>query len=284
MIDEIKKDFLAFEKLGQRKVETDDSYNLIKKIHNRLHKKEKSMIIVIVGEPGSGKSWAALRLAELIDPNFNADQVAFYKSQFMGLMKETDKYPPGSAFVFDDAGVEYSNRKFHDNLNINFLLQTIRYRRFAFIITVPIFDFIDKQGRMLCQAKFRMMDVDRKHRISTMIPYVQSNDGFGFTKTGFPLLNGMLISEVKVKVPSCRLRKDYEAKAKEFKDQIGIRNYAIEKVKEDMRTRLAVASKQELTGNIKVMMEDAPKPEPLIPLKSSKRLRYDPEKDELVPI
>ena len=194
----------------------------------------------------------------------------------MGLMKQHDKYPPGSAFVFDDAGVEYSNRKYHDNTTMNFILQTIRYRRFCFIINVPVFDFIDKQGRQLCHAKFKMQRIDRAKRMGVMAPLIQENDGFGYVRTGYPLLKGLLISEMNVSMPSFKLRKGYEEKAKEFKDQISIRNYEVEKLKERMQSA-DVLSKQFQPPN----PQERSTAEIIAPvIQSQSRLKYNEDKQD----
>jgi len=53
-----------------------------------MHVNNKNCMICIVGDPGDGKSWAALRLAELLDPGFNAEKVAFRPERLLERINE----------------------------------------------------------------------------------------------------------------------------------------------------------------------------------------------------
>ncbi|WP_346140215.1 hypothetical protein, partial [Streptomyces virens] len=47
------------------------------KIWNRMHRKDKNFMGIVLGDTGDGKSEFGLRLCEVIDPNFSAEQVVF---------------------------------------------------------------------------------------------------------------------------------------------------------------------------------------------------------------
>ena len=67
---------------------------------------------IFVGRVGTGKSWSALRYAEVIDPTFNIDRVVFKISDLLNLAKTLD---PGKAIIFDEAGIDASNRESYMN-------------------------------------------------------------------------------------------------------------------------------------------------------------------------
>ena len=77
---------------------------LLKPIYSDVHTKRQHCPMVIVGRPGSGKSWLALTLATTFYPDFDPlTGVVFTAGDFAKLVAE--KLPKGFAIIIDDAGL-----------------------------------------------------------------------------------------------------------------------------------------------------------------------------------
>lgn len=121
---------------------------VVRILYNRVWEENKNLIIIILGQTGSGKSWAALHLAELLDPGFNIDRVCFGVKELIALHQKSKK---GDAIVFDEAGIEAMNRNAMSNLNkaVSKLAQTVRHRNTFIILTLPVLKMTDLHLREL---------------------------------------------------------------------------------------------------------------------------------------
>ena len=125
--------------------------------------------LLIVGQPGSGKSWAAIDLAyqaayavsRIIDgkyaPNgtwqkyFNLDHMAIVTlDRVTNLLKHIRQY---GIYILDDIGVGYNARDWQKNKNkrMNEIIQTFRTDNTCMIFTVPDRFLIDKVPRSLVE-------------------------------------------------------------------------------------------------------------------------------------
>ena len=131
-------------------------------LKNRIHKQNKNNLIIICGETGSGKSWRALRIAEALNPKFSMDYVVFKSREFFNLLT-TGKLKKGSVIIWEEGGVEASNRNWYSILNkqINYAFQTMRHRNFTLIMTVPSIGFIDSALRPLFHLYIECLYIDR---------------------------------------------------------------------------------------------------------------------------
>lgn len=136
-------------------------YSMIKYIHRRI-KNNKNFLVTITGPTGSGKSWTGLSIAELLDPDFNIDRVIFKGKELMKLIN-TANLKPGSVILWDEAGIDLSNRNWQSVTNkmLNALLQTFRSRNFILIFTVPFSDFVDASSRKLFHADFETQRINK---------------------------------------------------------------------------------------------------------------------------
>jgi hypothetical protein len=147
------------------------SMTFISEIHNTLHKKNENYLALFLGKTGSGKSWAALNLAETLDPNFNVDNVVFTAIDFIHLINKD--LPKGTCIIFDDAGVGYSNREWwtFSNQLVNMVLQSFRYKNYAVIFTTPVITYIDKVSRPLFHMVFLTKYKDETKEKCYCAPY-----------------------------------------------------------------------------------------------------------------
>ena len=72
-------------------------------IENRRNK-NKSNIIVITGSPGEGKTYCAIRLAEIFDSKFDPElQIIFTRPQLLHVIGEKSTLKRGQVIVIDEA-------------------------------------------------------------------------------------------------------------------------------------------------------------------------------------
>ena len=118
------------------------------KLHER-NRRGQNWIMVIVGETGVGKSWAATRLAQMMDPTFTADRICFEPAAFMD---QVETLPKTSVLVYDDAGLTYGGATWYDEVNmvLGYTMQSYRYRVINTIFTLPQRKLLDRIGRGLC--------------------------------------------------------------------------------------------------------------------------------------
>jgi len=125
----------------------------------QVHVRNNCINGVFVGQPGSGKSWAMLSLASMIDPDFELEGNWFFKAGDMmrAMRRDLDKHQPGKLWLYDEAGIDLNNMKFYDEINkgLNAFFQTARHRNYIFLCSVPYLNFISKGVRTLMTATFK---------------------------------------------------------------------------------------------------------------------------------
>jgi hypothetical protein len=137
----IYKDAQSADELGE--------YIVKRCIEDRL-KYKKNVIFFICGGIGEGKSYAALRIAELIEPNFNVrEQVIYYPLHFLETINNAVQ-KNYKVLVLDEAHTTIPSRLWYSfsNLAIHFVLTTFRQvKNMALIIVAPNLMWIDKTLR-----------------------------------------------------------------------------------------------------------------------------------------
>src|SRR6056297_3788117 len=120
-------------------------------IWNRINVGNQHYMAAIVGPEGSGKSWTSLKIAELIDPSFDADRVMFDPHSFMEQLtawKDAGE-TRGKMIVVDEAGVGIGSRSWYDKdqIQLNKVLQVIRSENMGMLFTLPRLSELDSQTR-----------------------------------------------------------------------------------------------------------------------------------------
>lgn len=194
-------------------------------IKYRLNKGNKNFVLSIVGETGQGKSWAALRLAEKIDPNFKAKkQVCFNLEEFTHIINHGG-LKQGQVVIIDEAGVSYAAKSWQSNANklMGFIMQTFRHRNLCVIMTVPLIGFVDKTGRNLTQAILEMKSITKNYSTGKFYDNIvlyradkslQAKPRFVYSK------KMCRVDSMHFKKPSLKTRRAYEIMAEKFKRDV----------------------------------------------------------------
>lgn len=134
---------------------------IVNKARSRTLEKNQNYMLVVVGATGSGKSYSALALAQLIDPDFEMSRVCFRAEEFLECAMKDLK--AGSVIMFDEAGIDMSSREWYTTRNkvINQVVETFRRDNLICIWTTPVLKNIDKKSRSYFHGLGVMMDPDK---------------------------------------------------------------------------------------------------------------------------
>ncbi|MDY6776210.1 MAG: zonular occludens toxin (zot) [Halobacteria archaeon] len=242
------------EDVGMMPEEIRDNPILRKMVWRRMHKKNKNWMAAICQETGGGKSYAALRIAEVLDPDFSIDQVAFSIDEFIDLVRD-DSYGQGSVIVLDEAGVAAGARDWYSDSNqlLNQVLQTWRHQNRAAIFTLPALGFLDKGARTLLHAYLEPIRIDyEKNQNITKFQYLDKNPKATGSATRiyykYPELQDpetgvrKKYKRLAINLPSEELQEAYEEKKEEFTGDLNDRvAEALEKEEEEERDPREIA-------------------------------------------
>lgn len=169
-----------------------------------------------IGERGQGKSYAALRTAEVIDPTFNIDRVVFGTKELFRLIKLLENKGgslKGKVIVYDEAGVGMGNRDWQKENNklMNYFLQQCRTFQLVIIYTTPNLSFVDKQARVMGGV---VVKFSAKLGRGFGMPYgVETDEMSGELRTPRFYVGSHLLGVQPFSMPSKSLADAYEEKA-----------------------------------------------------------------------
>lgn len=141
-------------------------------IKHRINEKDKAMMMLVVGEMGSGKSLAAVSFASKIDPSFRdavlkgEKRIVFDVHDFLEVLNKTKK---GQCIIFDEVGVNVAARDFQklNNRIMSIITQILRYKNVCCIFTTPNARFVDINIRESMNAWVHPLKIDTEHNINT---------------------------------------------------------------------------------------------------------------------
>lgn len=196
---------------------------------------------LITGQTGSGKSWSALKICELLNDDFNIQRVVFKGKDLMMLINSGDfDKRKGVAILWDEAGIDLSNRSWQSMTNrlLNFLLQTFRHRCFILIFTTPYNSFIDKSTRKLFHAELSTVSINFKDKTVRIKPkLIQYNARYDkFYHKWLRVATGkgaVPLKEWNIPKPNMKLLDEYEDKKTDFTREL---NESIEIELENLET------------------------------------------------
>jgi adenylate kinase family enzyme len=114
---------------------------------------------VIVGQEGSGKSHTAVKIAQNVDPSFNADRVIFNVAELLERLADGE-HERGQCYVLDEAGVQLGVRTWQDRAQVlaNQALQLVRKHNLGLIFTLPRLSELDSQAQGRLQALYEITE------------------------------------------------------------------------------------------------------------------------------
>ncbi len=201
----------------------ESGYNFFKLYIESRIQHNKNYLCCITGPTGSGKTYSSLKLAEDLDPLFNADRVVFTPKEFINLLNNGN-LKSGSVIVFDEAGVSLNNREWQSKSNnlIQYILQTFRHKNYIVIFTSPDFAFIDKASRKLFHSYMETNGIDFENKVCKIKPLmiqISQRTGdmyFKYLRMKAKGIGRAKITQIKIPLPSKELIKDYEVKKTKF--------------------------------------------------------------------
>ena len=233
---------------------------LIQYIKDRVENKNKNFVMLFVGATGSGKSYSALRLAEMLDSTFDINRVNFKAKDFMNTINslversEQGEEIKGKVIMWDEFGVEHNAREFMtiSNRVINYFFQTSRHLNLIVIMTVPLLSFIDSSTRKLSHGVAEMQGINSRDKTATVkVKMLQTNvmTGKEYPKYMRYKKNGKSLVSKKLKfhLPSKELCEAYEKKKKEFTTQLNkeIMNKLLKSEEKDNKANKPLSPMQE---------------------------------------
>lgn len=158
---------------------------IIKRIKRKKDKTyDTNFLAIFTGEPGLGKTYAALRLAEMLDKNFTIKQIVFKFEDLVALVieyakeLENSKYNgywknrPRKVIIFEEAQEDMNSASWQsaNNKRFNKLLSSWRTYGFIVLFTSPEKTFIDKRNRTLLHMEISMKKKIIKDKITIAKP------------------------------------------------------------------------------------------------------------------
>jgi hypothetical protein len=116
--------------------------NLISQIKTEMG----SLVMVVTAKPGKGKTYIALRLAQILDPRFNPrEQIVYDTKQMLNAISETSPLKRGQVLLVDEAQFSMSSRSWSDQLQKDLMenLQAVRSKGLIIIIVALGVDLLD---------------------------------------------------------------------------------------------------------------------------------------------
>ena len=192
---------------------------------------------LIIGMPGRGKTWAALRLAEKLDPTFDIDRLCVTYGEFLGKLKELANAwdrgddVAGKVLIFDEFQKGASARKFMSTVNqaITSVLHTFRYLNLIVIFTTPHLSFVDVNARAVMHFQVTMKEKNREMGMSRgELSFTEIKNNFEnpsdklyhFAPRIFTDEGTLCVRSVWFEKPSARIQRLADDKVSSFKSDV----------------------------------------------------------------
>ena len=197
---------------------------------SRLWRLNQSWVCAIIGGLGSGKSWAALEIADYImSGRFVANTHVFFKiKDFIRAVKE-GKIKRGDCIILDEVGISFSSRASMSKANraMSAVFQIMRFKNFAVIMTVPSLKLIDVVGRDVLNVVLETKKMNREEEYSVCKYKICQHDAMqGKTYRKYARwrdIDGEIkrFPNIKIYKPRQELITPYEAMKREYADAKG---------------------------------------------------------------
>lgn len=199
---------------------------LLRRIWDRVNRKNMHFMGCMVGAEGSGKSGTALKIAAEIDPAFDADSVIFDVMELLKILRDGD-HQPGDFYVLDEAGVQLGRRTWQERSQVlaNQALQIIRDHNLGLIFTIPRLGELDSQTEGRLQATYEITEKVDQEYVTGKWKWMDPDrmDSSGTIKTPFPRrnINGRVrrITRFSFRPPPAGLWEAYQAQKDGFQQE-----------------------------------------------------------------
>jgi len=195
------------------------------KIWSRMWQQNEHFMAVIVGREGSGKSHTGIKLAEAVDPTFDAERVMFDPIDFLRKLQrwKEENDTQGKMVVIDEAGVGVGVRTWHDKAQVmlNQVLQIIRDENMGVIFTLPRLEELDSQteGRLHAYIEMTEKRIDEWVKLK-WLEWDPTRDGRNKIYREYPSIqqNGMSrsVKRLCISPPSADIVANYEQRKNAF--------------------------------------------------------------------
>lgn len=206
---------------------------LLRRVWDRVNERNEHFMGCVVGREGSGKSYTAIKIANTVDPTFDADRIIFDVTELLKVLKDGE-HEPGNFYVLDEAGVQLGVRTWQDRAQIlaNQALQLIRNHNLGLIFTLPRLSELDSQAEGRLQAvlemtekkpdewaalKWKWLDPDRIDQSGNILKKYPRRKHNGYTKR---------ITRNAFTPPEGEVVEKYEERKHEFQDEVYERTIA----------------------------------------------------------
>lgn len=203
-------------------------------IKHRINVDDKSAMVLIVGEMGSGKSLAAVSMASKIDATFKSHRTIVYTVE--EFLEAVDNSKRGQCIIWDEVGVGIPAREWQSTQNkiMSIITQILRFKNIAVIFTTPNIRFVDVNVRESMNMLIRPKTIMKEENVNVCKLFNIYVNDFGEVKYGKFLYfdgtnaSGEWIEPLYIPRPSEEMEAFYKklsidmknAKIKELRDSI----------------------------------------------------------------
>jgi hypothetical protein len=202
----------------------------------QTHNKNSNNLVSVVGKTGSGKTWSAISICEIMSQMdgipFTIDHIVFSLTELMELIN-SGTLKKGSKIVFDEPQVSIGAREFQSEANkvFNYLLSTFRHRNLSLFFCTPFENLLDKSTRRLFHVKIETAGINIQDNTCKLVPAFIEHVDFRdepyrkrllviFPKPSRKGYATTRIDSWNIPKPSPELINLYEEKKKKFTDNL----------------------------------------------------------------
>lgn len=187
----------------------------------------KNFLGCFIGQTGSGKSYSAISLQELLaDGVIESDNIFMKSSDFIKRLVDGN-LKPGTVLIWDEAGKDLNSKQWASKANkvINVVFQVFRRENIIVLFTLPYLSFLDSDARKLIHGIFETQGIDKNTKETKIKPLlVQTNQESGkmYKKYLRVIDNKELVPVKKIRLPlaNTKLIKYYEDKKEKFSKDV----------------------------------------------------------------
>lgn len=195
---------------------------ILRRVWERLNRRNEHWMHCIVGEEGSGKSHTALKLGYLIDESFSHENVFFSPADLLEVLRN-EEFEAGDVYVIDEAGVGLGKRTWQDKeqVKINQALQLIRSHNVGVIFTLPSLGELDSQTETRLQTVYEVLSKEEGEYVKGNW-WMGKSDRMGFSGETWwdkPTFQGQTVETISFTPPPDEIVEPYEERKETFQQE-----------------------------------------------------------------